>query len=94
MQQGLTGQVAWDFVNHRIDDEMEMAEERAYDVLTDEVIVTIKPYPCGPEPTRHEHAGPSMHGGWRKVVMIDGPESACDACTEPVVPTIDISTGA
>lgn len=82
MAQGLTGDVAWTWANERVTDDMEVAYERAdhYGVPLDR----IKPYPCGPEPDHHSHYRPVPGTSWREVLRQDGPESACDECTEPV----------
>lgn len=86
LHQGLTGQEGWEWADQRAGEESgEWVWERAvhYGVNPDQ----IKPYPCGPEPDRHEHVGPQEIGGrvvQNIVTMVDGPEDACDDCTEPV----------
>lgn len=81
--QGLAGQEAWEWAESRNNPEgCEWVWERAvlYGVDPD----AIKPYPCGPEPDNHSHYGAPDNIGWRLVHHIDGPESACPDCCEPV----------
>lgn len=84
MLQGLTGDAAWKWVDLRCtgDSLGEFLWERAthYGVPVD----AIKPYPCGPEPDHHDHLGEETPQGWRTITRIEGRESECDACTEPV----------
>ena len=69
--------------DRRVTDDMEVAWERAYHVLGDATVESIKPYPCGPEPDHHDHYRPYGTGTAREVIRILGPESECDECTEP-----------
>jgi hypothetical protein len=82
LAQGLTGDEAWEWVvEHTADESGELAWERAeqYGVRPQ----AIKPYPCGPEPDHHDHfTNQDDRSGI--VTRIDGPESACPVCTEPV----------
>jgi hypothetical protein len=83
LHQGMSGDEAWAWAAGMTSDETgELAGERAvfYGVPTDR----IKPYPCGPEPTSHNHYGPADRRGWRSVHRIIGKESECEECTEPV----------
>jgi hypothetical protein len=82
MAQGLTGDIAWTWAEeHARDESGELAWERAehYGVR----VQAIKPYPCGPEPLHHDHFTnqEDRHG---IVTVVDGPESTCLVCTEPV----------
>lgn len=81
--QGLTGDEAWAWADQRSWDETgEIAYERArhYGVEPDR----IKPYPCGPEPDHHYHHAEPDAQGWRVATRVDGKESDCVDCTEPV----------
>jgi hypothetical protein len=82
MGQGLTGDAAWTWADeHARDESGELAWERAehYGVRPQ----AIKPYPCGPEPDLHDHfTNQDDRSGI--VTRIDGPESTCPTCTEPV----------
>jgi hypothetical protein len=83
LAQGLTGDEAWAWASERVTDDMECVYDRAvgYGVPIDRV----KPYPCGGEPDHHDHHGePDDVRGWRVVTRVDGPESECPDCTEPV----------
>lgn len=82
MHQGLAGQEAWEWAESRMDESGEWIYERAkhYGVEIDR----IKPYPCGPEPDHHDHDGPADARGWRLVTRVQGKESECEECTEPV----------
>ena len=81
--QGMAGQEAWEWADLRAWDETgEWVYERAmhYGVPVER----IKPYPCGPEPDRHDHmasTGDVMGDGI--ITRIDCPESECPTCTEP-----------
>lgn len=82
--QGLTGDEAWKWAEERSGEESgEWVYERAvhYGVKPG----LIKPYPCGPEPDHHDHSEP-IQGNliWSRVTRVDGPESACPDCCEPV----------
>ena len=80
--QGLTGDEAWAWAAERVDESGEWTFERAAHYGVD--YKRIKPYPCGPEPDRHDHHGPPDRHGWREVTQIDGRESECLECTEEV----------
>lgn len=82
MHQGLTGQAAWEWAESRMDDSGEWIYERAahYGVDTD----AIKPYPCGPEPDHHDHYEAVPGVTWQKIHRIQGKESECPDCTEPL----------
>ena len=87
--QGMAGQEAWEWADLRAWDETgEWVYERAmhYGVPVER----IKPYPCGPEPDRHDHmasTGDVMGDGI--ITRIDCPESECPTCTEPNERTTD-----
>lgn len=81
MHQGLTGQKAWDWAIKRMDDAGECVYERAVHYGVDPS--AIKPYPCGPEPDRHDHEESMPGTKWLNVIRIPGKESECDECTEP-----------
>ncbi|MBI1379448.1 MAG: hypothetical protein GC157_18520 [Frankiales bacterium] len=86
LQQGLTGDEAWSWVEERMDpDGFEIANERAFAVLGEDVAYSIKPYPCGPTPTHHDHLGPKQAQGFRFVTRVEGAEDAFPDCTEPLV---------
>lgn len=86
LHQGLVGQGAWAWAQERLaggDSIGEWIYERAthYDVP----LGRIKPYPCGPVPTHHDHmesTGDVMGHGI--VTRIDVPEDECETCTEPI----------
>ena len=81
--QGLAGQEAWGYAHGLMADVLtEKVWERAahYGVPVDQ----IKPYPCGPEPDRHNHIAPPDARGWQTVHRIAGRESDCPECTEEV----------
>lgn len=82
MHQGLTGQEAWAWAETRMDDSGEWIYERAehYGVP----IAGIKPYACGPEPDHHDHYEAIPGVTWQKVHRMQGKESECEECTEPV----------
>ncbi|MFJ2619709.1 hypothetical protein [Glutamicibacter sp. NPDC087344] len=83
MLQGLTGQEAWDWADMRAGDETgELAHERAVHYGLNPQ--AIKPYPCGPEPTTHGHLSEPDVRGWQNVTTVQGKESECPECTEPV----------
>ena len=87
--QGMAGQEAWEWADLRAWDETgEWAYERAmhYGVPVER----IKPYPCGPEPDRHDHmASTGDVMGDCIITRIDCPESECPTCTEPNERTTD-----
>jgi hypothetical protein len=83
--QGLSGQELWDWVEHRVTDDMEVAWERAYEYIDDDVIESIKPYSCGPEPEVHWHYEPRNAHGARFMHRAAGRESECIECTEPII---------
>lgn len=82
LAQGLTGDDAWEWVvEHAAEESGELVWDRAvhYGVRPQ----AIKPYPCGPVPTHHDHyADQDDRSG--TVTRIDGPEDTCLMCTEPV----------
>ncbi|MEV4991252.1 hypothetical protein [Pseudarthrobacter sp. LMD1-1-1.1] len=88
MQQGLTGQEAWDWAEQRMDESGEWIYERAvhYGVKPE----LIKPYPCGPEPDHHDHDEEIPGQKWLRVHRIEGKESECLECTEPVEAKADV----
>lgn len=82
LSQGMTGDEAWSWAMTRVIDDMELAYERAahYGIPFER----IKPYPCGPEPDDHDHKGDPAPGGRHYVNRVNGKESECPDCTEPV----------
>lgn len=84
LAQGMAGDEAWAWADERVTDDLEVAWERAYAVLGDDVVRSIKPYPCGDEPTSHDHLDAPDARGWRTVHRIAGRESDCADCTEPI----------
>jgi hypothetical protein len=81
--QGMAGDAAWGWADLRASEESgEWIWERSqvYGVDWD----AIKPYPCGPEPDRHDHLSEPDARGGRRVTWVHIKESECDACTEPV----------
>ncbi|KJL45600.1 hypothetical protein [Microbacterium trichothecenolyticum] len=81
--QGLSGQEAWEWAESRaLEESGELVWERAllYGVDPD----ALKPYPCGPEPDRHEHLSPRDARGAATVTVVWIKESECEECTEPV----------
>jgi hypothetical protein len=84
--QGLAGDEAWEWMQQHASDETgELAWERAehYGVP----VGWIKPYPCGDEPDKHNHQGPSDRQGWHSVTYVPGIESDCPDCTFEERPT-------
>lgn len=82
MAQGLTGDAAWTWAEeHARDESGELAWERAehYGVRPQ----AIKPYPCGPEPDHHDHYS-NQEDRSGIVTEVEGPESTCPTCTEPI----------
>jgi len=82
MHQGLTGQEAWEWAEKRMDESGEWVYQRAVHYGVDPSL--IKPYPHGPEPEHHDHSEPEDARGWRTVTRVQGKESECPDCTEPV----------
>lgn len=81
--QGKTGQDAWAWADQAMwDYEGGVAFDRAvhYGVQVDQ----IKPYPCGPEPDKHDHVADPDANGFRFVTVIKTKESECPDCTEEV----------
>lgn len=87
LSQGMTGDEAWSWAMTRVIDDMESAYERAahYGIPFER----IKPYPCGPEPDDHDHKGDPAPGGRHYVNRVNGKESECPDCTEPVTEAQD-----
>lgn len=82
VNQGLTGDEAWQWASVRASDETgEWVRERAE--VHGVPYENIKPYLCGPEVPRHNHVGPPNGHGFR-TVSVPGAESACLECTEPI----------
>lgn len=84
--QGMRLQAAWEWACSRaLCEDGSPIYERAmhYGVPAED----IKPYPCGPEPDRHRHRGAPIVGiaGAHTSVPVEGRESDCLECTEPVV---------
>ncbi len=92
--QGLSGQDAWQWAEERCgaDNLGEWIWERAVNYGVDPA--AIKPYPCGAEPERHDHEAEPDARGWRTVTRVDGRESDCLDCCEPVAAPIDPTKGA
>lgn len=81
--QGLAGTEAWQWAEERASDETgEWIGERARHYGID--WNAIKPYLCGEEPNHHDHHDDPDAHGWRIVRRVDGKESECLGCTEPV----------
>lgn len=81
--QGLGGAEAWEWAEERACDEAgEIVYDRAvhYGVPVDR----IKPYPVLAEPDHHDHHGEPDARGWREVTRVEGRESECPDCCEPV----------
>lgn len=82
--QGLAGDEAWQWAELRNSPEgVEWVWQRAhhYGVDPDK----IKPCPCNVEPGQHDHVGePEPPFGWRTVTRVDGRESDCPDCCEPI----------
>lgn len=82
LAQGLTGDAAWEWVvQYTAEESGELVWERAvhYGVRPQ----AIKPYPCGPTPTHHDHYT-DQEDRSGIVTRVDGPEDACPVCTEEV----------
>ena len=76
---GFCGQEAWSWAARQVSDETgELVFDRAayYGVQIEQ----IKPYPCGPEPSKHPHIDPATH----IVTYVPCAESECPDCTEEV----------
>lgn len=86
--QGMTGDEAWTWAMERTADE---AGEIVYDraVHYGVPVEAIKPYPVLSEPDHHDHRGDPAPGGGHYVTRVDGKESECPDCTEPVTETQD-----
>ena len=82
LAQGLTGDAAWTWAEQHLEDESgELAYERAEHYGVNPAL--IKPYPCGPQPTSHDHMT-NMVTRSGVVTRIPIPESECVECTELV----------
>lgn len=82
LAQGLTGDEAWAWAaQYAAEESGELVWERAehYGVRPE----AIKPYPCGPEPSYHRHFA-DQEGRSGVTTRVDGHESDCPICTEPV----------
>lgn len=80
--QGMTGDAAYGWAAPRLDPDGGWVYGRAdhYGVPVER----IKPYPCGPEPDRHDHmasTGDVMGNGI--ITCVPGKESECPKCCEP-----------
>lgn len=83
--QGMTGDEAWTWaMEHASEESGELVAERATRYGVD--WNAIKPYPCGPEPTHHDHLDKPDSRGWSTVTRIEGKESECPDCTEEEQP--------
>lgn len=83
--QGLTGQEAWEWAERRSGGDVigEWVWERGTHYGVD--LARIKPYPCGPEPTHHDHMASTGNVlGHGVITRIECPESECPDCTEPI----------
>jgi hypothetical protein len=86
--QGMTADEAWRWAyDHAADESGELVYDRAVFYGIDPN--ALKPYPCGPEPDKHDHYSEPDARGWRTVTAIAGKESDCEECTEPVEATDD-----
>ncbi len=88
LHRGLAGEEAWAAVPSDPEALGETVWERAAAHGID--IDQIKPYGCGPEPDRHDHLSePHIRNGItvRTVTFVQGRESDCEECTEPIEPT-------
>ena len=80
--QGMTGDAAYGWAESRLDPDGGWVYDRA--VHYGVPVERIKPYPCGPEPDRHDHmasTGDVMGSGI--VTRVPGKESECPTCCEP-----------
>lgn len=82
MLQGLTGHAAHEWVEGHRDHEGEMFFDAAIKHVPN--YADIKPYPCGPKRTTHDHTGPYGPSGWATVTRAPGSEDECEDCTEEV----------
>lgn len=80
--QGMGGQEAWEWTESRYSEDPEIVYERAvhYGVPVEQ----IKPYPVVAEVGHHDHRDEPDARGWRTVHRIEGKESECPDCTEPI----------
>lgn len=87
--QGMTGDEAWTWAMERAaDEEGEIVYDRA--LHHGVPVETIKPYPVLSEPDHHNHRAASWRWVSRHyVTQVDGKESECPDCTEPVTETQD-----
>lgn len=82
LHQDLVGQEAWDWADARSNEEADaFLWERAEHYGINPAL--IKPYPCGPEPSTHDHMT-DMVNRFGFVTRIPIPESECAECTEPI----------
>ena len=83
--QGKSGQEAWTWAMQRANDETgEWTWDRAVNYGVDPG--RIKPYDCGPEPDHHYHESEPDARGWSESTRIEGKESECPECCEPIEP--------
>lgn len=85
LAQGMARDEAWQWAQERSNEESgEWIWERGviYGVDPD----AIRPYPCGDEPDSHDHLSERDARGFATVTRVQGKESECDECTEPVPP--------
>jgi hypothetical protein len=81
--QDMVGDEAWSWAAEMASDETgELVGDRATFYGVD--CERIKPYPCGPEPSHHTHLDAPDARGWRTSHRIEGKESECVECTEPI----------
>lgn len=82
LHEGLSGDEAWQWVDVRLHEEIWQLWESCekYGVPFDR----IKPYPCGDEPDHHDHLSPRDARGSATVTRVNGKESECEECTEPI----------
>jgi hypothetical protein len=87
LAQGLSGQEAWEWAAVRVtgDSVGEWLYERARHYAVP--VSSIKPYPCGPEPTNHYHYAHGDHGPTTRIPLR---ESECADCTEPIEPPTEV----
>jgi hypothetical protein len=83
LSQDMVGDEAWAWAE-------EYGNEESGELVWDRAVAhgvkphLIKPYLCGPEPDCHDHfTDQELRQGI--VTRIEGPESACPLCTEPVI---------
>jgi hypothetical protein len=83
LHQGMTGDAAWEYADAASwDYEGELTYDRAKHYGVE--IEKIKPYPCGPEPDKHDHYGEPDAEGFRRVTTIRCKESECPDCMEEI----------